>query len=638
MDNWEASKLAALYAAHSTRPDGKWNRILAIYSSTTWRLPFWPNLPLQDHCGSRIQLLREVTGVYHPLLNTHQQSNEENADAFIEENGYVHKFSHHLGIFDQKLISFTTEARQLGRSSGILLATRKLRQQLARLDFVLRENTAHLVPKFRDFHIPMYGSHSNVPVWTKHAAKRALDIQKIPGEILALANALHDFRVRLDEFQEYDDAGIDIKSSLKSFENDLKYWHGSLDPDQWSFRSWSVQRYVYQISLEVGNRIAELSVDLKLFIELGIPTIRHGQKRSTENLLNISTGATFFSAVTATMIQISYTSEGRLITIVNTFWYISLVLSIGAALNSLISMTWRQSVHGSRGHSLPLFVVVWLTGSPPAFLGVSFVCFSIGLVLFVWTSEPHPITYASTLVAAIVTIFGILILVAWMARERILASPDTQDTSLRNAELNNLAYFQSHKITFDGSESDQELDPEAFFETEHPDQIMDDNASETYYETESIYEKPKRTVLGLLSRAQDRLNMVFNREDAGTTTTTTIDDIVYEAPVDMEGQHESNPVARARWKRVLPVVATVLRLQRSSIASSEKDIDLPTRANSTDELPWYPELITSLEGSALQSGVPIQIGGGQINEKYGNIQCFKFSPNGRYLAVTWLVS
>jgi uncharacterized membrane protein YGL010W len=77
----------------------------------------------------------------------------------------------------------------------------------------------------------------------------------------------------------------------------------------------------------------------------GMPAIRYEQKRQADVLLMLSTGATFFSAVTATMLQISYSIDcGSVFSIVNTFWYCSLVFSIGAALNSILAMVWKQTV------------------------------------------------------------------------------------------------------------------------------------------------------------------------------------------------------------------------------------------------------------------------------------------------------
>jgi WD repeat-containing protein 26 len=72
--------------------------------------------------------------------------------------------------------------------------------------------------------------------------------------------------------------------------------------------------------------------------EIGVPSIRYEQKRDSEYELNISTMATFFSAVTATTLQGALSSRPAttIHSIVNTFWFCSLVLSIGAALNSLL--------------------------------------------------------------------------------------------------------------------------------------------------------------------------------------------------------------------------------------------------------------------------------------------------------------
>lgn len=77
----------------------------------------------------------------------------------------------------------------------------------------------------------------------------------------------------------------------------------------------------------------------------GVPTIRFAQKHAAANLLNLSTVATFFSAVTATTMQFSFDQTGTpLADAVNGFWFTSLVFSIGAAVNSLLGLTWKQAM------------------------------------------------------------------------------------------------------------------------------------------------------------------------------------------------------------------------------------------------------------------------------------------------------
>ena len=77
----------------------------------------------------------------------------------------------------------------------------------------------------------------------------------------------------------------------------------------------------------------------------GVPTIRFAQKHGASNLLNLSTVATFFSAVTATTLQFSYATVGNVLAdSVNAFWFTSMVFSIAAAVNSLLGLTWKQAM------------------------------------------------------------------------------------------------------------------------------------------------------------------------------------------------------------------------------------------------------------------------------------------------------
>lgn len=77
-----------------------------------------------------------------------------------------------------------------------------------------------------------------------------------------------------------------------------------------------------------------------------MPVLQFEQKRDADTMLTMSTVATFFSAVTATTLQTSFgvQIQSSILPIVNTLWFCSLVLSIGAALNSLVVVTWKQTV------------------------------------------------------------------------------------------------------------------------------------------------------------------------------------------------------------------------------------------------------------------------------------------------------
>lgn len=52
------------------------------------------------------------------------------------------------------------------------------------------------------------------------------------------------------------------------------------------------------LSVEISDHINAITTTIGVFVEVGVPTIRFAQKHTATNLLNLSTVATFFSAVT----------------------------------------------------------------------------------------------------------------------------------------------------------------------------------------------------------------------------------------------------------------------------------------------------------------------------------------------------
>jgi len=119
------------------------------------------------------------------------------------------------------------------------------------------------------------------------------------------------------------------------------------------FKYPAVQRYLHDLSSDLGEHIASITSALSLFIEVGksfhftsalslglphsnvsgVPTIRFAQKHGAHNLLNLSTVATFFSSVTATSLQFSFgVTDSPAANAVNAFWFTSLVFSIGECM------------------------------------------------------------------------------------------------------------------------------------------------------------------------------------------------------------------------------------------------------------------------------------------------------------------
>jgi WD repeat-containing protein 26 len=119
---------------------------------------------------------------------------------------------------------------------------------------------------------------------------------------------------------------------------------------------------MHRISGEMCKHLKASTLSVKIFIETGafsdfsynayaelckcidIPEISLRQKHAANNLLQMSTVATFFSAVTATTLQFSFDKPHSVLTnAVNALWFTSLVLSIGSAVNSLLGLAWKQT-------------------------------------------------------------------------------------------------------------------------------------------------------------------------------------------------------------------------------------------------------------------------------------------------------
>ncbi|KAI5121609.1 hypothetical protein M0805_009480 [Coniferiporia weirii] len=124
------------------------------------------------------------------------------------------------------------------------------------------------------------------------------------------------------------------------------------------------------------------------------------EKAQSVDYNNILTAATFFSAVTATTLQLSYayntSTRASLGVAVHTLWFVALVFSTASSLNSLVGLTWYQKIR--RIQLFPEWTKLWFEYGPTISLAIASAAFSAGLCLFAFSSSQHIIT--STLVTA----------------------------------------------------------------------------------------------------------------------------------------------------------------------------------------------------------------------------------------------
>ncbi|KAI6045140.1 hypothetical protein EDC04DRAFT_2560260, partial [Pisolithus marmoratus] len=328
---------------------------------------------------------------------------------------------------DKELRSFAYAARQLGSSVGILSSVAKLRERLLKVLCLFRGNAASLFPlkvsrHTRESLLNLTDRKQRHSTWRIHRPPPVtkfiledLQPETLASQFECLARDVVTLLDCLSEFPEFNDGADD--QSMKSFAGDLKYWASCLHDYKSQFRTPAVQLYVHDLATEVGDHLDNITATLSLFIEIGVPTIKLHQQDVAANLLNLSTVATFFSAVTASTLQFSSAStETALADTVNAFWFSSLVFSIAAAVNSLLKLKWKGTMYRSPGHRVPWWVLIWIKRSPLVFLVMSVACFSAGLLLFMYSSPQVRILQYRTL--STFTSCGLVIVSAWVLSER----------------------------------------------------------------------------------------------------------------------------------------------------------------------------------------------------------------------------
>ncbi|KAF5379166.1 hypothetical protein D9615_006004 [Tricholomella constricta] len=375
-------------------------------------------------------LLQQNGGLDHEdkLPNFEDDRDVPTVDEHLQVVGAeeFNKFERRINSLDKELRNFANAARQLGSSVAILSSAFHLRERLAQILVLYRQNAADLFPR-KIIHLSRElapdPEHEQPKAKRRRRGRMAkakapphvarptvnenLDPEFFPEQLEALAKDVATFLGCLNEFPEFTDEAVN--ASIRSFEGDLKYWASCLKEYAGHFRYPSVQRYIHDLSAEMGEHIDS------------VPTIRFAQKHGAANLLNLSTVATFFSAVTATTLQFSFElPHGGYSDAVNVFWFSSLVFSIAAAVNSLLGLTWKQAMYRSPGHRVPWWVLIWIKRSPLVFLVMSVASFSIGLCCFAYASRQARITSILTSVFTAFTSFGLAAVSAWFASERYI--------------------------------------------------------------------------------------------------------------------------------------------------------------------------------------------------------------------------
>ncbi|THG96437.1 hypothetical protein EW026_g5389 [Hermanssonia centrifuga] len=167
-------------------------------------------------------------------------------------------------------------------------------------------------------------------------------MDKWSDKLEEFANDVEKLLKSVREFVEFTDDTINAAGL--SIVTDLRYRASCLKSYKGQHRSLEIKTYLHELSKEFGEHFKNIARCLSTFIHIGVPSIRHGQKRENKTLIHLSTVATFFSAVTATTLQYSVNQTATTLSrVVNGFWFSSLLLSSSAALNTWLILTWKEA-------------------------------------------------------------------------------------------------------------------------------------------------------------------------------------------------------------------------------------------------------------------------------------------------------
>ncbi|KAI5117259.1 hypothetical protein M0805_006422 [Coniferiporia weirii] len=186
-----------------------------------------------------------------------------------------------------------------------------------------------------------------------------------------------------------------------------------------------IQLHLHSLLRNLSGRFLDLEFHLKEFVSeggfsglSGLPVISSTLQNKDSRYLTMTTIATFFSGVTATMMQMSYQNNTNSIEIAtNAFLLSSIVFSVSSAVASLLTMAWNRSVVRRPEKVLPRWADAWLQKWPIFSLLISGLFFSAALCCFVISSSQGLISQVLTYIFVALNGIELAFLAVWLIFE-----------------------------------------------------------------------------------------------------------------------------------------------------------------------------------------------------------------------------
>ncbi|THH02935.1 hypothetical protein EW145_g6679 [Phellinidium pouzarii] len=247
-------------------------------------------------------------------------------------------------------------------------------------------------------------------------------IDRLPTVLRDLEMALSDLEKFLLDFVSVFHS-VNLGHALRSFIGTLRKQYKDIEAieNKPYLSPEEGQKIRYDLDLlfsDLDSHFETCAVELSDFRRKGTPVIRSAQQNQSDKYLALTTIATFFSAVTSSILQIAFqeSSDSTPLTIaVYTFLFSSLIFSTAAAVQSLLAMAWQKSFI-----RLPENVLVFsfVNKTPLLSLIIAGAFFAIGLCLFVFSAQKSLVTSAITVIFALLHGLGLISTSIWFVYEQ----------------------------------------------------------------------------------------------------------------------------------------------------------------------------------------------------------------------------
>jgi len=257
---------------------------------------------------------------------------------------------------------FRASGRQLGLPLGLIASSRLVEQGINIMHYFMWKNAVKLFPG-QNTDLPAPGQ--TIPHTFKVKTEKGIETRSsynandFPYVAALLAEELSKFIDFWDNVPKFVEEGVSKSATSLRDELEVLVVLAPSIPYCLHCKQYRVEcfrtshlrcetgvsrRYLYDLCGIIEPQIAALGQALNDFVEVGAEAVRSTQQYARLNLSNMSTIATFFSAVSTGMIQISIQKKDTLLEkAVNLLFIGSLVFSVAAVIQSLWALAWNHT-------------------------------------------------------------------------------------------------------------------------------------------------------------------------------------------------------------------------------------------------------------------------------------------------------